>query len=66
MSEVLTKEELTVLLYAVRALNPREDTIGALMSKTPACRCLSNQAIVNLAAKLEIGDTIEPETYGDW
>jgi hypothetical protein len=50
---IITETEREVLLQAIRSMNPREDTMGALLSKTTAGQKLGDTGVVQLAKKLE-------------
>jgi hypothetical protein len=49
---ILTEKERKVILRAIQTLNPNEDIIGCLLSKTDAHRVLGDTGIVRLARKL--------------
>jgi hypothetical protein len=52
-AKILTDKERQLLLEIVKSLNPREDVMGALLSKSRAFELLGDSGVIQLTKKLE-------------
>jgi len=50
---ILSEKERQIVLQIIRDANPREDTIGCLISRSNAYQLLGDKGVVELARKLE-------------